>query len=57
MDEIKQRFQRCGIAAHEAEQIYRSFEKDLSFADLLDYLESVEVDAYVDKVQCKSNSK
>ena len=57
MDEIKQRFQRCGIAAHEAEQIYRSFEKDLSFADLLDYLESVEVDAYVDKVQCKSDCK
>jgi hypothetical protein len=57
MGTITERLQRCGIAAHEAEQIIRSFQKNLSYGDLLEYVKAIEVDAYVDKVQCKSNSK
>lgn len=57
MGTIAERLQRCGIAAHEAEQIIRSFQKNLSYGDLLEYVKAIEVDAYVDRLQSKPYRK
>lgn len=46
------RLECCGIAAHNALRLICDFEKEFSGEDLETFIESIEKDAYVDKIQC-----
>lgn len=55
MQEYIDRLMRCGFSADRAYSICRDFMKNLHIFDLQFFVESIERDTYVDRVQQKSD--